>query len=106
MSNQWGIPPWLENEIRERDKVCVYCGVQMSEKSPPGGSRRTVATWEHIINDASIITRENIVLCCCGCNASKGQKPLAVWLQSRYCREREITPDSVAPIIKQAFENA
>lgn len=29
---------------------------------------------EHIINDAKIIIRENIALCCCGCNASKGQK--------------------------------
>ena len=62
-------------------------------------------TWEHIINDAKIITRENIVLCCRGCNASKGQKQLSVWLQSKYCKERGIAPDTVAPIIKQAIEN-
>ena len=58
--NRWGIPAWLEEEVRERDKTCVYCGVQMVEKPPHGGSRRNVATWEHIINDATIVTRENI----------------------------------------------
>jgi hypothetical protein len=24
--NDWGIPDWLEREVRERDKTCVYCG--------------------------------------------------------------------------------
>jgi hypothetical protein len=33
MSN-WGIPDWLEKEVRERDKACVYCGIQMIEKMP------------------------------------------------------------------------
>lgn len=36
---------------------------------------------------------------------SKGQKPLSVWLLSKYCKERGITPASVAPIIKQAISN-
>lgn len=25
MANRWNIPDWLEKEVRERDKVCVYC---------------------------------------------------------------------------------
>jgi hypothetical protein len=54
-------------------------------------------------NRTVLITRENIVLCCCGCNASKGQKQLSTWLQSNYCKDRGITADSVAPIIKQAI---
>ena len=102
MANNWNIPDWLEQEVRERDKVCVYC---CNEFTPGKVSKKSTASWEHIINDASIVTRENIALCCCGCNASKGQKQLFVWLQSKHCKERGITPDSVAPIIKQAIAN-
>jgi len=100
MANNWNIPDWLENEVRKRDRACVYCGIEFT---PAKVSRKSTASWEHIINDAKIITRENIVLCCCGCNASKGQKQLSTWLQSNYCKDRGITADSVAPIIKQAI---
>ena len=99
MANNWNIPDWLENEVRKRDRTCVYCGIEFT---PAKVSKKSAASWEHIINDAKIITRENIVLCCCGCNASKGQKQLSIWLQSNYCKDRGITADSVAPIIKQA----
>lgn len=102
MANNWNIPKWLEDEVRARDKVCVYCSVEFTSVKV---SKNTTASWEHIINDAKIITRENIALCCCGCNASKGQKQLSVWLQSQYCQERNINKDTVAPIIKQAIEN-
>jgi 5-methylcytosine-specific restriction endonuclease McrA len=74
--NRWGIPGWLEDEVIARDKNCVYCGVKMLEKIPPGDCRRMVGTWEHIINDASIVTRENIARCCSACNSSKGTKAL------------------------------
>ena len=50
--NNWAIPNWLEKEVQERDKTCVYCGIKMIEQMPPRGHRRNVATWEHIINDA------------------------------------------------------
>jgi hypothetical protein len=102
MANNWDIPDWLEKEVRERDKTCVYCGVKFVAAKI---SKKSAASWEHIINNAQIITRENIALCCCGCNASKGQKQLSVWLQSKYCKERSITLDSVALIIKQAVAN-
>ena len=97
--NHWGIPEWLEKEVIKRDKVCVYCGIKMIEKVPPGGSRKVAATWEHIINDAKIITRENIARCCASCNASKGTKKLLEWLQSNYCKKRGISKDTVAEVI-------
>ena len=78
VANNWKIPAWLEQEVRVRDKACVYCGVAFT---PASVSRKTAASWEHIINDASIITRENIALCCCGCNSSKGQKRLLMLLK-------------------------
>jgi len=102
LANNWNIPDWLENEVRERDKTCVYCGVPFT---PFSVSKKSAASWEHIVNDAKIITRENIVLCCIGCNTSKGQKKLSDWLQSKYCQENGITPNSVAPIVKNTLAN-
>lgn len=101
MANKWNIPDWLEKQVRERDKACVYCGVVFT---PYHEARKTSASWEHIINDAKIITPENIALCCCGCNASKGQKKLSFWLQSEYCLHRGITRHTVAKIIQFALE--
>ncbi|PIS19065.1 MAG: HNH endonuclease [Zetaproteobacteria bacterium CG12_big_fil_rev_8_21_14_0_65_55_1124] len=102
MSNNWNIPDWLEKEVRERDKVCVYCSVEFTSAKT---SKKTAASWEHIINDARVITRENITLCCCGCNSSKGAKKLSEWLQSKYCIEHGINTDTVAPVIKEAILN-
>ncbi len=101
--NIWNIPEWLETEVRARDKTCVYCGVEMLQRVPRGSPRHAAATWEHIINDARIITRENIALCCSACNSSKGQKPLAVWLQSTYCVARGVNEHTVAQIVKDAL---
>ena len=43
--NSWCIPDWLEREVKERDKFCVYCGIQLIEQMPSRGARRGVATW-------------------------------------------------------------
>jgi hypothetical protein len=102
MANNWKIPEWLEMEVRARDTSCVYCGCKFLS---PKKSAKFSASWEHIINDANIITRENIALCCRGCNASKGQKSVSAWLSTKYCKERGITPESVAQIIKLAMAN-
>jgi hypothetical protein len=101
--NKWGIPDWLEVEVRARDTHCVYCGVRMLEKIPRYGPRKAVATWEHIINDASIVTRENIARCCASCNSSKGTKRLSDWLQSDYCKKHGISKDTVANVVKRAL---
>ena len=100
MANNWNIPAWLEMEVRARDKVCVYCGTPFTSHKV---SKKSASSWEHIINDEEIVTKENIALCCCGCNSSKGQRQLSVWLESPYCKDRGITKVSVAPIIKQAI---
>ena len=42
MENNWNIPDWLEKEVRERDKVCVYCG---GEFTPAKVSKKTAASW-------------------------------------------------------------
>ena len=102
--NRWNIPDWLELEVRARDVRCIYCGVEMLASPDPEGRRARVVTWEHIINDARIITRENIALCCTACNASKGTKHLGEWLKSTYCEGRGITADTIARVAVMALE--
>lgn len=102
MANSWNIPDWFEIEVIERDQECVYCHVDFSIEH---ASRKTIPTWEHIVNDARIVTGENIARCCSSCNASKGAKDLAEWLDSSYCERKGITRDSVADVVKRALVN-
>jgi hypothetical protein len=102
--NRWNIPDCLEVEVRARDVRCIYCGVEMLARLSADGRRAQVATWEHIINDARIITRENIARCCTACNASKGTKRLGEWLKSSYCRSRGITANTIAHVAVAALE--
>jgi len=97
--NRWNIPHWLEKEVVERDRHCVYCRIPFGS----GTGKGSYASWEHIVNDAKIVTRENISLCCRSCNSSKGAKLLATWLDSIYCKQRGITSESVADIVKSAL---
>lgn len=101
--NRWKIPEWLEREVRARDQQCVYCRIVLLDRPPPRGALQAVGTWEHIVNDACIVTRENIARCCAPCNSSKGTKPLAVWLESTYCVRRGIREETVAPIVRAAL---
>jgi len=98
--NRWSIPDWLEREVTERDRCCVYCGVAFGS-SPTG--RKARVTWEHIVNDARIVTRENIARCCASCNASKGAKDLADWLTSTYRQGRGITSETVSEVVRRVF---
>lgn len=97
--NRWNIPDWLEREVVDRDRCCVYCGVEFAAQS----ARRCRPSWEHIVNDARMVTRENIARCCIGCNASKGRKGLVEWMESTYCRTWGITRESVASIVRSAL---
>ena len=100
--SRWNIPVELEEEIIERDKVCFYCGINfLSSKE----SKKQTATWEHITNDMRIITKENISRCCFSCNSSKGAKELSIWLESNYCKNKNISKDTVANVIKEALIN-
>ena len=63
-----------------------------------------MATWEHIVNDASIRTRENIARCWASCNSSKGTRKLSQWIESPYCKRRGIGPETVADIVKHALK--
>ncbi len=98
--NRWNIPLELERHVLERDKGCIYCRLDFSQPAVKRGMR---PSWEHIVNDARIITPDNIALCCISCNASKGAKLLEVWLQSKYCFRKGITIESVAEVVRAAL---
>lgn len=57
--NQWKIPIWMEKEIINMDKVCVYSGVSFTTHKE---CRKTSPSWEHIVIDARIVILENICL--------------------------------------------
>ena len=98
--NRWNILNWLEREVLARDGACVYCGVDFSVASENRGTR---PSWEHVVNDATIVTSENIARCCMSCNASKGAKDLQAWLESNYCKQRSISRESISQVVKAAL---
>ena len=100
MANKWGIPKLVEDLAKKRDSACVYCGIEFQKSNE---YRKTKPSWEHIVNDIRITGVENIALCCIGCNASKGAKDLNDWLESNYCKNKGISADTVADIVKNAI---
>lgn len=94
-ARRWNIPTELAKEVIRRDEVCVYC------RQPfvgPAGPARSRASWEHIVNDLTLITSANIALCCVGCNASKGTLTLGNWLTKEYCSSRNIGESTMAAV--------
>jgi hypothetical protein len=102
VANRWNIPQWLEREVVARDRHCIYCGVSFSLALPTRGQK---PSWEHIVNDARLVSVENIALCCVSCNASKGAKQLAIWLASSYCGRRGITEASIAQVARAVLSS-
>jgi hypothetical protein len=98
--NPWNIPEVLEREIKDRDRSCVYCRIEFGSSKE---ASRSLATWEHIVNEVRRVNRENIARCCRWCNSSKGTKDLSDWFECDYCKKRGITKDSVAEVVRMAL---
>ena len=95
--NRWNIPDWLEREVRDRDTSCVYCRVDFDSLT---ATRKARATWEHIINDANIVIRENIARCC-ALQLEQGRQGSFRLAESAYCKKRGITKDAVAEVVRR-----
>jgi 5-methylcytosine-specific restriction endonuclease McrA len=100
--NKWNIPNWMEKEIILRDTVCVYCGVKFQKDK---NNRKSSPSWEHIVNDAKIVSLNNICLSCVSCNASKGSKDLLIWFDSNYCKKKNINVRTVSEVVRKAILN-
>ncbi len=94
MSNKWNIPDELEEAVRIRDVICVYCGVAFNKNACD------TASWEHINNKEKDVTSWNIALCCRSCNSSKGAKKLEDWFETDYCFNNNINKKTVAPVVQ------
>lgn len=101
MSNQFGIPGEVLNEIIARDKICTYCRGEIGyyPKVPNGSSKQ--ATIEHLNFDGPFywnkgLEKADLVICCRSCNSSRGKKKLYNWLRSAYCSKKKITENTVA----------
>lgn len=106
-SNKFKIPAEVLERIRERDRVCAYCGRGMVFPFERGRYWEC-ATIEHLNREGPFYWKENekglheedIVIVCGACNSSRGQKLLEDWFGSEYCRTRWITADTVSQAIR------
>jgi len=99
MSNTYGISKQDEQEIRARDKTCVYCGILM--KQYPHAMGASGATIEHFNNDGPLKKKHNVAICCRRCNSSKGTMSLSAWFKTPYCREKKINEETVSKPVKE-----
>ena len=102
MTNNYGMPDWLEKKVRNRDKFCVYCHVKLKEYYKGKGKNK--ATIEHMNNDGPLDKEFNLAMCCSSCNSSKGVKRLLKWLDSPYCKKKNISKETVANVIKKFIQ--
>jgi len=99
MSNTYGISKTDEQEIRARDRKCVYCRIVM--KQYPHAMGASGATIEHFNNDGPFEQKHNLAICCRRCNSSKGTMNLSAWFKTRYCREKKINKERVLKPVKE-----
>jgi hypothetical protein len=101
------IPEDLDEIIRKRDKLCVYCHKLMKELPRAIGTPHNKATVEHL-DDNSVNNPEewNVAMCCGSCNSSrqKGNENWNYWFNSEYCKERGITKLKVAQFVKDYWK--
>jgi hypothetical protein len=93
----WKIPREVAIAVIARDTHCIYCRVLFEA---PYVIRARCPSWEHIVNDLTLVGAGNIGLCCVSCNASKGKRSLIDWLSSPYCFHRSISRDSIALVAR------
>ncbi|MFA6273648.1 MAG: hypothetical protein WC662_00625 [Candidatus Paceibacterota bacterium] len=96
MSNKYGISKKDEENIRARDKTCVYCHKEMKKYLGVKGTRMDTATIEHLSNEGPFNKKSLIVICCSACNSSRRNKKLLDWFKIPYCIERNINKNTVA----------
>jgi hypothetical protein len=104
LNNIYGLPEADLEAVRQRDKNCVYCHKEMLEPSPDA-KRTDWATIEHLNHLPPWDNPKTIAICCTSCNSSRGNKRIVDWFESRYCKERAISPATVAqPVLAYIIE--
>lgn len=96
MGLRYGIPPNVEAEIWARDLCCVYCRKAMDPKSANRADHPSIEHLNHLPTAQFTYpkTAAYFAIACFGCNASRRDKPLTVWLRMKGFA------DTAAPIVK------
>ncbi len=108
MSNRFGISRADEEELRAREKTCVYCrkAMKLFADTHEGKDRADLATIEHLNFDGPFyvsdgLRMEDVVICCCACNASRGTRRVLDWFKTKYCVSRNINEVTVAEPVRK-----
>jgi len=105
MNNRYGLPDDKVDAVRERDRRCVYCHKEMHKPSA-SVPRKDWATIEHFNHIPPWDNPDTIGICCFSCNSSRGNKPILDWFRTKYCKERNITPTTVArPVLEYIIKH-
>ncbi len=102
--NKYGLPEKELDEIRKRDKKCVYCHKKMINPISEG-SRKEWATIEHLNHLPPWDNISTVAICCGSCNSSRRDKKITEWFKSAYCIDRNINHNTVAKIVKEYIDN-
>jgi len=100
MNNNYGLPDDKVDQVRARDKDCVYCHKIMTDPKDRG-NRTDWATIEHLNNMPPWDNAITIAICCFSCNASRGNKNISDWFKTQYCVERNINLNTVAEPVRE-----
>lgn len=98
----YGISEKDEDEIRSRDKSCVYCHKKMKRHFRKKGTPSDKATIEHLYDGSPLF--KNLAICCGSCNSSRGPKELLDWFESPYCKDNNINRITVSSVIRRYIQ--
>lgn len=75
----------LINTLKERDKVCFYCGREFDLTSSKSNG---YPSFDHINPELPLIDI-NAVICCKHCNSSKRKQEVLSWLKKKEYKPSE-----------------
>lgn len=104
MKNKYGLPEDKLDEIRVRDKTCVYCHKKMIYPFDRKKSNDS-ATIEHLNDLPPWDNPDTVAFCCGNCNSSRNDKKLLNWFNTLYCTKKNINVETVAGPVKDYIEN-
>jgi hypothetical protein len=100
VSKNYGLPEEALRSIRARDTTCVYCHKAMTNHRIRG-KYGDCATIEHLNRFPPWNNPATVAICCGSCNSSRGDKKLLDWFETTYCRERNISVETVAEPVRE-----
>ncbi len=104
MLDKYGLYEKDKEEVRTRDKFCVYCHKEMICPYD-SNNRKNSATIEHLNHLPPWNNPKTIAYCCGSCNSSRGPKKIRDWFETKYCLEKNININTVAePVRKYILE--